>query len=35
MEYEATYWCSRCSRRHLSITTDEAMNAAAQVIDDN
>ena len=32
MEYEVTYWCSRCSRRHLSITTDEAMNAAAQLM---
>ena len=32
MEYEVTYWCSRCRRRHLSITTAEAMNAAAQLM---
>lgn len=29
-EYEVTYWCSRCRRRHLSIVTyDEKEDAAA------
>lgn len=28
-EYEVTYWCSRCQRRHLSIDTDEQKEAAA------
>lgn len=31
-EYEVTYWCSRCRRRHLSITTDEEKEAAAEIM---
>ena len=34
MEYEVTYWCSRCRRRHLTITTDEEKKAAAQLMYD-
>ncbi len=31
-EYEVTYWCSRCRRRHMSITTDEEKEAAADMM---
>ncbi len=34
MEYEVTYWCSRCRRRHMTITTDVAKKAAAQLMYD-
>ena len=34
MEYEVTYWCSRCRRRHMTITTDEEKKAAAQLMYD-
>ena len=33
-DYEVTYWCSRCRRRHMTITTDEAKKAAAQLMYD-
>ena len=33
-EYEVTYWCSGCRRRHMSITTDEEKQAAAQLMYD-
>ena len=28
-EYEVTYWCGHCRGRHLSITTEEEREAAA------
>ena len=31
-EYEVTYWCSRCRRRHISVTTDEEKEAAAELL---
>ena len=31
-EYEVTYWCSRCRRRHLRIHTDEEKEAAAKLM---
>ncbi len=31
-EYEVTYWCASCRRRHLSITTDEEKEAAAALM---
>ena len=31
-EYEITYWCSKCRRRHLSITTNEEKEAAAKLM---
>ena len=33
-QYEVTYWCSRCRRRHLSIKSQEAKEAAAQMMYD-
>ena len=33
-DYEVTYWCSRCRRRHMTITTDEEKKAAAQLMYD-
>lgn len=30
--YEVIYWCARCRRRHLSITTDEEKEAAASLM---
>ncbi len=32
MEYEVTYWCSRCRRPHLIIDSDEEKKAAAQLM---
>ncbi len=31
-DYEVTYWCSQCRRRHLTITTDEEKKAAAKLM---
>ncbi len=31
-EYEVTYWCSRCRRRHISVTTDAEKEAAAELL---
>ena len=31
-EYEVTYWCSRCRRGHLSITTEKEKEAAAELM---
>lgn len=31
-EYEVTYLCSRCRRRHMSINTDEEKKAAGQLM---
>lgn len=31
-EYEVTYWCSQCQRRHMSITSDEEKAAAANLM---
>ncbi len=33
-EYEVTYWCSGCRRRHLSIKSQEAKEAAAEMMYD-
>ena len=33
-EYEVTYLCSLCRRRHMSINTDEEKKAAAQLMYD-
>lgn len=31
-EYQVTYWCSECKRRHLTILSDEAKEAAANLM---
>ena len=31
-EYEVSYWCGRCRRRHLSVTTDDEKEAAAAMM---
>jgi hypothetical protein len=31
-EYEVTYWCSWCGRRHLSIASEEEKEAAARMM---
>ncbi len=31
-EFEVTYWCSICRRRHLSVTSDEEKESAAQMM---
>lgn len=31
-EYEVTYWCAKCRRRHMSITSDDEKEAVANFI---
>lgn len=31
-EYAVTYWCARCRQRHLTITSDEEKEAAADLM---
>jgi hypothetical protein len=31
-EYAVTYWCARCRKRHLTITTDKEKEAAANLM---
>ena len=32
IEFEVTYWCNACGRRHLSITSDEEKDEAAKMM---
>jgi hypothetical protein len=31
-EYEVTYWCARCHKRHLSLDTEETKEAGAKLM---